>query len=157
MIKPDILVVHPLHLDYPLWRYNMIKYKDYFRSLTIVFSDHNMKKDYSNFIRVQLPFANFVDYKGDKPDWRDGAVNWGLNTMPEDGYVLFLEQDFFWTDGFLNKVLQDQNEFFYFKEGGRIHPAFALVKRSMINKTSRDFSAYPDTFGDHFSMSYHWG
>lgn len=151
MITPDALVVQPLHLDFPLFRYNMVKYKEYFRSLTIVFSNHHMEKNYSNFIRVQLPFANFIEYKGDKPDWRNGAVNAGLDAMPKDGYVLFLEQDFFWTEGFLDKVLEHPSLSLYFTEGERKHPAFALVKRILVDETSRDFSAYPDTYGDHFA------
>lgn len=151
MITPDILCVQPLHLDFPLFRYNMVKYKDYFRSLTIVLSNHYQEKDYSNFIRVHLPFANFIEYKGDKPDWRNGAVNAGLDAMPKDGYVLFLEQDFLFTKGFLDKVLEHPSLSLYFKEGERKHPAFALVKRILVDETSKDFSAYPDTYGDHFS------
>ena len=128
-MTPDILVTHPLHLDYPLWRYNMVKYKDYFRSLTVVLSNHHMEKDYSNFIRVQLPFAKLVEYKGDDKDWRNGTVNAGLDVMPKDGHVLFLEQDFFFTEDFLEKVLKHWSDFIYFNEESRIHPAFAIVKR----------------------------
>lgn len=150
-MKPDVLVVHPLHLIYPLWQYNMVRYKEYFRSLTITFSNHHMERDYSNFIRQQLPFANAVEYKGDKPDWRNGAVNAGLDTMPEDGHVLFMEQDFLFTETFLQKVLKDTYKFIYFTEGERVHPAFALVERKLVNSTNRDFSAYPDTDNkDHF-------
>jgi hypothetical protein len=147
---PDILVTWPTHLDYPLFRYNMIAYQKYFRSLTIVFSNHHMEKDYSNFIRANLSFANFIEYKGDDPDWRNGTVNAGLNIMPKDGHVLFLEQDFFWNDKFLDKILEDYHDVIYFNEGNRIHPAFALIKRELVDKTCRDFSAYPNTFGDHF-------
>lgn len=157
MITPDILVVQPLHLDFPLWRCNMVKYKDYFRSLTIVFSNHYQEKDYSNFIRVQLPFAKFVEYKGDKADWRNGAVNAGLDSMPDNGYVLFMEQDFFWKDEKFLKTVFSINEIFgmppinviTFSEDRRTHPAFAVVKREIVNKTRRDFSAVPPQ-GDHF-------
>lgn len=151
MVKPNIIVTYPIHLDYPLWRYNMVKYQDYFNSLVIVLSNHHMGVDYSNFIRVQLPFANFIEAKGKDPDWRNGTVNEGLDLLPLDGHVLFLEQDFLFTEGFLEKVLSDWHDVIYFTEGKRIHPAFALVKRELIDKTSRDFSAYPDTYGDHFS------
>lgn len=150
MITPDIIVTWPLHLDFPLFRYNMVKYREYFRSLTIVLSNHHMDRDYSNFIRVQLPFANFIDYKGNDKDWRNGTVNAGLDVMPKDGNVLFLEQDFFWTDKFLDNVLKDWSDFIYFNEGNRVHPAFAIIKRELVDKTSRDFSAYPETHGDHF-------
>lgn len=150
-MKPDILVVWPLHLDFPLFRWNMVKYKDCFRSLTIVFSNHYQEKDYSNFIRVNLPFAKFVEYQGDKADWRNGAVNAGLDSIPDNGSILFMEQDFFWNETFLDKVLKDKYKFLYFTEGERIHSAFAIVDRKLIDKTSRDFSAYPDTDNkDHF-------
>ncbi len=150
-MTPDIIVTHPLHLDYPWWRWAMVTYKEYFRSLTVVLSDHHMERDYSNFLRVQLPFANFVEYKGDDPDWRNGTVNAGLNEMPKDGHVLFLEQDFLFTQDFLDKVLQHWSDFIYFNEGTRVHPAFAIVKRELVDKTSRDFGAYPSSYGDHFS------
>lgn len=150
MIFPDILVTWPLHLDFPLFRFKMLRYQEYFRSLTIVLSNHHQEKDYSNFIRVALPTAKFVEYKGSDPDWRNGTVNAGLDVMPKDGHVLFLEQDFFWTDTFLEKVLNDHHDVIYFTEGTRVHPAFSLIKREIVDKTHRDFSAYPDLFGDHF-------
>lgn len=151
-MTPDIIVTWPLHLDFPLFRYNMAMYKSYFRSLTIVFSNHHMEKDYSNFIRVALPFANFVEYKGADPDWRNGTVNAGLDAMPKDGNVLFLEQDFFWDDKFLDRVFNSGvwSDFIYFNEESRIHPAFACVKRELVDKTNRDFGAYPESYGDHF-------
>lgn len=151
MITPDILVTWPLHLDFPLFRFKMMRYKEYFRSLTIVFSNHYQERDYSNFIRANMPSAHFVEYKGDKADWRNGAVNAGLDTMPDNGHVLFMEQDFMWNDRFLDKVLPNKYKFIYFTEGERVHPAFALVDRKLVDKTSRDFSAYPDTDNkDHF-------
>lgn len=151
MIKPDIILVWPLHLDYPLMRYNLDKYRDYFRSITITFSNHHMGIDYSNFIRANLPFANFIEYGGKAKDWRNGAINEALDVMPKDGYVLFLEQDFFWTKRFLDKVLQHPHLVLHFTEGKRIHPAFSLVKRILVDETSRDFSAYPDKDNkDHF-------
>lgn len=159
MITSDILVTWPIHLDFPLFRYNMVKYKDYFRSLTIVLSNHHMERDYSNFIRKELPFAQFVEGQGDDPDWRNGAVNRGLDVMPKDGYVLFMEQDFFWKDEkFLETVFSISETYdvppidgVFFSEGRRHHPAFSLIKRELVDKTSRDFSAYPDTDNkDHF-------
>lgn len=152
MITPDILMVWPLHLDYPLNRYLMEKYKDYFRSITIVFSDHHMDVNYSNFIRDTMPFANFVEFENKDKDWRNGAVNAGLDAIPTDGHVLFLEQDFLFTEDFLKIVLKgNPYPVTYFHEGNRIHPAFALVKRILVDETNRDFSAYPDTYGDHFA------
>lgn len=150
MIMPDVLVVQPLHLDFPVFRWNMERFKKYFRSITIVFSNHHIEnQDLSNFIKDKMPFCTFVYSIGDPIDWRNRAVNEGLDSMPQDGYVLFFEQDFLIKDdSFFDKVLAVDSDFIYFKENERIHPAFALVKRELVDKTSRDFSVFPP--GDHF-------
>lgn len=149
MILPDVIVVHPLHLDYPLWRYNMIRFQKYFRTINVVLSNHHQEDNLSNFVRAQLPFAKFVEASGKAYDWRDGAINECLDVLPPYGYILFLEQDFFIKDGsFFEKVFRENNEFIYYMEGERTHPAFALVSRRKIEKTSRDFKPQPG--GDHF-------
>lgn len=148
MIKPTALITWPLHLDFPVCRWNLERFKDKFDGIYIALSDHHVEnQDLSNFFRSKMPFANFIEPKRTRDDWRDDAVNNLLDVVKSE-YVLFLEQDFLMADGFLDKVLAEPHDFAFYQEDKRIHPAFALVKRSLIDKTSRDFSAQPP--GDHF-------
>ena len=150
MIKPACLIVQPKHLDFPIFRYNMHRFKKYFSSIWIALSDHYVpNQDLGNFCRAQLPFANFIEFERTRPDWRDDAVNNLLDKTKDEKYILFFEQDFLIKDdSFFEKVFKDDVDFAYYKEDQRIHPAFALVKRELIEKTSKNFSAWPP--GDHF-------
>jgi hypothetical protein len=109
-----------------------------------------MEGDYSNFIRADLPFATFIDATIDEGgDWRDCAVNQLLDIMEPTEHVLFLEQDFLIKDkSFFRRLFKEDHDFLYYLERERIHPAFAVVRRDLIEKTRRDFSATPDK--DHF-------
>ena len=152
-MKPIVCLVWPKHCDYPVFRYNMKRFKDYFQDIFIGFTYHYQEEDYSNFIRADLD-AKFIDIKhGQDQDWRDEGINQLLDLMPPTEHVLFIEQDFLIKDGtFFDKLFKEDHDFIYYMEGSRIHPAFALVKRDLIERTSRDFSAvHPkDHFGKFF-------
>lgn len=151
-MKPILLVVWPWHIDYPLFRYNIERFRHYFASVWIAFSNHHQQIDYRNFIRSQMPYAYFVDYSGTYRDWRNGAINETLDKIKTDEPILFMEQDFLIKDkAFFDKVFSHDEDFLYFTEGDRVHPAFSLVSRKYIESTSKDFSAYPDSDNkDHF-------
>lgn len=147
-MKPILLVVWPLHLDFPMFRYNLARFGKYFASVWIALSNHYQEVDYSNFIRAVLPQAYFVEVKHTNSDWRDDAINETLDLIKTNEPICFIEQDFFMREGFFDKVFKDDHDFIYFTEGDRIHPAFAVVKRELIEKTHRNFSAQPEK--DHF-------
>ena len=148
-IKPALLVTWPLHEDYPVFRWNLERFKDYFSSIWVAFSNHHRELNISNFVRQKLPFVNFIDVERKRDDWRDDAVNAMLDKTQNEKYILFIEQDFLIKDkDFFDKVFKDDLDFIYYKEGERIHPAFAVVKRELIDKTSKNFAANPP--GDHF-------
>ncbi|PWU04804.1 MAG: hypothetical protein C5B43_04160 [Verrucomicrobia bacterium] len=150
MIKPSCLLVWPLHLDFPVCRWNLERFQDYFNGIYIGFSQHHIEnQDLSNFIRSKLPFAHFVEIIRTRDDWRDDAVNCLLDVMPKDGYVCFLEQDFLIKDKtFFEKVFRKEHPFMFYQEDQRIHPAFSVVRRDLVDKTSRNFAVCPP--GDHF-------
>lgn len=150
MIKPILLTVWPIHIDYPLFRYNLNRFKDYFSGIWIALSNHYQEVDYSNFIRASIPFAHFVEVKHTELDWRNDAINETLNKIKTNEPICFIEQDFFIKDEFFfEQIFKDEYNFIYFMEGKRVHPAFALVKRKILEMTSKDFSADPPK-GDHF-------
>ena len=149
MTKPACLIVWPRHIDYPVARYNLARFKDNFSSIWIAFSEHHREIDLSNFIRAELPFANFVDVVRTREDWRDDAVNNLLDKTENEEYILFLEQDFLIKDQtFFDKVFAEPHDFIYYKEEDRIHPAFSCVKRELVDKTSKCFAV--SLPGDHF-------
>jgi len=149
VIKPACLITWPLHLDYPVCRYNLERFKDYFSSIWIAFSNHHQEIDLSNFIRAQLPFANFVEVERTRDDWRDDSVNTLVDKTQNERYLLFLEQDFLIKDHtFFDKVFKEDLDFICYKEEGRTHPSFALVKRELVDKTSKCFAV--SLPGDHF-------
>lgn len=151
MIKPAVILTWDISTDCPVARWNLTRFKDYFNSIYIAFSDHHAGHDLSNFIRNKLPFCKFIEPKRKRDDWRDDAVNNAIDEVPDSvTHVLFLEQDFLIKDHtFFDRVLNDDKlNFLCYIEGKRIHPAFAVVKKELIDKTNRDFSATPP--GDHF-------
>lgn len=154
MIKPACLIVWPINVDYPICRYNLLRFKDYFSSIWIALSNHHQEINLGNFVRANLPFCNFVEVVRTREDWRDDAVNNLLDKTENEKYIFFLEQDFLIKDGtFFEKVFKDDHDFIYFMEGSRIHPAFACIKRELIDKTSKNFSVFPP--GDHFYKFFH--
>lgn len=149
-MKPAVLLCWPKHNCYPVCEWNLERFKDYFDGIYIAFSEHHVKdRNLSNHIRARLPFATFTEVERTRQDWRDDAVNQLLELTKDKEYILFLEQDFLVKDKtFFDKIFSTNADFIYYKEGERIHPAFAVVKRDLIDKTSKFFGVYPP--GDHF-------
>ena len=150
-MKPNLLMVWPLSCDYPLFRYNLKRFREYFQDIYIGFTNHHTDENYSSFVKQDLDFAHCIDIEFTSGgDWRDDAVNQLLDIMNPCTHVLFMEQDFLIKDKtFFERLFAQDHDFLYYNEGKhRIHPAFALVKRDIIEKTHRNFGAVPPT--DHF-------
>lgn len=154
----DLIVVWPNNCDYPMWRSLMRFYRVQFRKVIIVFMKTNQEPDYRQFIRDNLAgFAiTFIDSPEVAPDqdWRNVAVNAGLE-VSDAPWVWFTEQDFFVInhDRFWPKI-RDARQYnkaigYIEKNSGRIHPCCLFVKRSLINRTTKNFGVTSD--GDHFA------
>ena len=152
MIKPDLLLVIPRDVDFPLFRFNLQRFKTYFNKIFIAINDNGTTANYTTFLTNALPFVHFKSTPrgGGSADWRDVAVN-ALLEKSHSEHVLFLEPDFLIRDERFFEVLFNQSEydFVYYDEGQRQHPACALVSRYLIEKTSKNFAANPP-MGDHF-------
>lgn len=150
MKQVALLVTWPNHCDFPLFRHNLIRFRHLFVDIFICFSDGNIKENYQSFVTHKLPFCTFVKPAGKKTDWRDDAVNTMLTLDTKADYYLFTEPDFLIKSiKDFEMILNQPEEFIYYDEGGRIHPAFALVKKGLVERTSHDFAAHPPE-GDHF-------
>ena len=154
MQKPDLIIVWPKSIDYPLFRYNLARFRHYFEQVYIAISDNGVTEDYTNFLTNNITNVHFkaIPRVAAGQDWRNVAVNTMLEKATSD-HVLFLEQDFLIRDERFFEVLLNQHEydFIYYDEDGRIHPGCALVPRYLIDKTSKDFSARPPAY-DHFGL-----
>lgn len=166
-----MIVTNPYSIDYPLWRKFVKDNRDLFDQIIIGYYQDYRKFNFRDFIMESMPDATHVDC-GIVPggeDWRNWCVNPALKKSKSD-WVLFLETDFiadrsFYEDLFSKIENYDvagysdkerttswQGELGDWSATVRLHPAFILVRRSLIEKTSKDFGAHPDINRDHFGV-----
>ena len=153
----DLIVTWPKNMDYPLWREMVRKYRTEFNNVIIVWMEPNKGEDYTDFIKEAMfkDFVLFVESPRILPgeDWRNVAVNAGLEQSLHAPWIWFTEQDFFPGTHFF-KLIDDQSVFdydiYYTNDRGRMHPCNILIKRELLNQTSKDFSAAPEKGYDHF-------
>jgi|SRR5581483_10105246 len=131
MIQIDTLTLDPQSIDFPIFKKQLSTYAKYFNK------------------NIIIPTG------GMGGEWRNIATNIGLNQSVSE-WILFLEQDFFWKQRFMDTVLQAMKAYdvIGFWEANRLHPAFLLIKREWIAKTTKDFDPVPDKL-DHFG-SFSW-
>jgi hypothetical protein len=150
-IQPDVILTWPRHCDYPMWRAQLQCYRHRLGRIIVVFSEHHVGPDLRPWVRKQLEWADveFLEVSRVGQDWRDVAVNDGLDAADAD-WVLFMEQDFFVTDHEFWDLVYDYASGGFavgWRADGRWHPSFLLVKRSVVDLTSRYFGPAPV---DHF-------
>lgn len=159
MIKPDVLLSQPRHIDYPLFRYRLPQWSKYFNQVLIALTQDTMPPDITQFL-VGCPEYKNVKWvrppKSDgKNDWRNLAVRDMIINFSKSPYILFLEQDFLVKDeSFWERVFKsvEYYDLIYYQDGDRVHPAFALTEKELVMKTRLDFAAHPpyDHFGEFF-------
>lgn len=149
----SVCVTWPTSFDYPIFRKHLPELRDYVDEVVVCFTVHgeyplfNWVKDSVNS-DVVWTSSLVTQYGG---DWRNEATHRLIKESKHD-WLLFLEQDFFIKDfsTFFKKIstAMATHDVVSFLEGDRFHPAFFLVRREKLLKTSCDFSA---TNGfDHF-------
>lgn len=155
MICPTLVLTLPAHVDFPLFRYRLEQWQHYFQDVFIAFANTNQPEVYVDWFKEHYPkVVTFVPVHLEGTDWRDNAVSSILDVAQwnkQTTHYLFIEPDILIKDdSFWGTVLKHDQNFIYYMEGDRIHPAFALVKKELVQKTSQDFAAYPDVGLDHF-------
>lgn len=171
MVKPDVICTNPYSIEVPYWRYVMERSRHRFGEIFSVHYQDYRKYNFFSFMKTNMPWAKVID-GGVVPsgrDWRDYCVNMALDESKSD-WVLFIEQDFIAEDSFYEDIFEKAEDFDvvgftelekstslqgdtgYWQHGVRLHPAFILVKRKLVDKTSKDFSAYPKKDRDHFGV-----
>lgn len=165
MIRPDLLITWHESADYPVFRATLAKHRDSFGKIIIYLSKHFREPVYSKFFKESLAdlgnivFLDPIEYKYGEEDWRNVSTRYMLK-FSDSEWVCSVEQDFFakdWTN-LLTKTEEamrksdmvgwvNQTRFPY------IHPSYWFIRRSLLEKTSKDFSPHPEINGaDHFAM-----
>lgn len=152
-MKTDLVIVWPDNLDFPLWRKWLFKNENLFENIIIYFNPQNRDWNLLPFLASDrvFPYKSILLKGETKPgDWRNNAVNECLKYVKSE-WVWFTEQDFFVDKGFFHTIYRgmEKADAIGFKENNRFHPACLFVKKSLIDKTTKDFSAKPPQY-DHF-------
>lgn len=151
----DVILTWPKNCDYPLWRQFMRDNRNRFNNVYIMFHQTNALHDFRPFVFNAMAKDNicFRDFQYTASnDWRNAAINQALEYSQSE-WVWFTEQDFiidepdkFWEE--VEKA-SNNNDFIGVDVSGRWHPCCMFVKRSIVNKTKKNFAVIPER-EDHF-------
>ena len=165
MIKPDLLVVQPIHLDFPGFRYQVSKFRHYFNKVIIAWSQHNLEIDVCDWVenvskKDDITFVSWQEVQAHSaPDWGQRVISTSMNYI-KSSYVLISQQDFIINnDSFFDLVLNTEadlvthlgykNPSTTYLEG-RCEPDFILMTMDLWNRTSKNVQADPP-------LHDHWG
>lgn len=148
--KPDVIITWPSGCDYPLCRWQLQQFREYFNKVIIATYTYG-KPDFREFLKNVMKKTEFVDAGKDSDTWRERCVATALEKSTSD-WVLFTEQDFFWKgDHFLEAVMKAKEKYnvIGITQGTRLHPCFLLVKKDLLEQTRKEFGVQGDG-KDHF-------
>lgn len=146
----DIICCNPRDCLYPWFMRKMNNERHRFGKIIVIMTQQATEYNFTNYIKDNIKDVTIIEeYVDDGKDWRNAAITEALKISDGDR-ILFLEQDFLFDQDFLDRTLSIDANTIGFYQGDRLHPAFLLVKRFILEKTRKDFSVDPDK-GDHFS------
>jgi hypothetical protein len=161
MRKMDVVSQVCIFNDYPVWRKLMQDNRDKFDKIIMYPSRHHGVIDMEQFLREKFPetWVDPVPIEYGVEDWRQAETIPLLSHVTQD-WVLFMEQDFFvdnwyslWKQVDLAMDRNDAIGWWNATQFPYLHPCFLLIKRELLEKTQKDFSAHPEIPGcDHFAM-----
>lgn len=159
-MKPDVITQYCVYNDYPIFRHHLQKYRDQMNKIILYPSRHHGFRDFEAFSKEQIKetWVDPVPINYGVEDWRQAETIPCLQHLESD-WVWFREQDFFvdnW-DKFYEDAerLMTECDMFGWQQNDNapyIHPCCLFIKRELLNKTSKDFSAHPEIHeSDHFA------
>ena len=161
MKYPDLLLTQIKHTDYPIWRMTLKKYRGFFGKIIVYFNENNRFPYLDHFIHDAMAdlgnivFLDQAEMDWGKQDWRDISTNEMLKYSDSE-WVCSVEQDWFakdWDKLFdaVEKASETHGLIGWENQAGQyIHPSFFFIKREMLEKTRKDFSAKEGV--DHFGL-----
>ena len=162
-MKKSLIVSHITACDYPLWRQWIRTWGINYFDEIIIYMDVQMRYPfYWAFVEqdlAQFPEIKFIDPVPVEKDWRATSTTELLKHATGD-WIFSIEQDWVcrnWGEHFgaMTESLNNSDFFGWWNPTNNpyIHPAFWAIKRELLEKTSKDFSAHPEINGsDHFAM-----
>lgn len=156
MIRPDLIISWPEHLDYPLWREFIHNNRDRFNKVIVILTQMNTGKDYRPWLQEQFNKDGIISITNDQvfadQDWRNIAVNRGLS-LSDAEWVFFTEPDFFPLPGFWSVA---ESFMYHYRAAGvkqdtRLHPCSLFLKRSLLDELDKNFGVTRDQL-DHFGL-----
>lgn len=158
-IDCDIITVAPRHVDYPAYRKRLKELAPHFNKIHYLFNYHSAipyAVNYSEMIRQDIPFCNFIDVDMVNTN---ASAHWYHATLTEafkhctSKYILILEPDFIFNVSEVIAAMStfDRDVLTYSvrptpsdcegnKSFFRISPSFFMVRRSLASQTAQDFS-----------------
>lgn len=144
-MKPDVICVWPIAFDYPLFREQIVKNRKLFNKVIIVFTHNSLVRDYRKFLKSTHPDWTFCDteHLKQKPNWYTNAIHEGVKAS-RNKWILFLEQDFIYSDTFMPKFLKDiaLYNFGGLQDAKRLHFGCMAIKRKLLSKTHGYFESF---------------
>lgn len=151
------------YVDFPLWRAWIKKYRGKFNEVicypskqhgTLDLEEYWKQNFKENFVRDHV-----IDWTTPGIDWRQVECDPCVKRSKAE-WIWFQEADFFckdWDKLFkdIEKAMETSDMIGLWNETHfpYVHPSCLLIKREMLDKTSKDFSAHPEINGaDHFAM-----
>jgi hypothetical protein len=162
-MKKSLIISWITAADYPLFRLWLKKWGvNFFDEIIIYFDVQFRYPFYWAFIEqdlAQFPEIKFIDPVPVEKDWRATATTELIKYATGD-WICSIEQDWFTTNwGKLladtqNAINSSDDMFGWLNPTNTpyIHPSYWFIKREVLEKTSKDFSAHPEINGsDHFA------
>jgi hypothetical protein len=154
MIHPDLVLTAIKHCDYPIFRATLKKYRDFFGKIIVFFNENNRWPYFDHFIHSEMAdlgnivFIDQVEIDWGTQDWRNVSTNEMLKYSSSE-WVCSVEQDWFSQDwdellSITSKAMETHDLVGWDAQVGDsfyIHPAYWFIKRSILEKTNKDFSA----------------
>lgn len=157
----DIVTQYCIFNDYPLFRGEIAKHRDKFKKVILYPSRHHGVTDLEAFSREMFPetWVDPVKIDFGKEDWRQAETIPSLKYSDAE-WIWFREQDFFvdnWEEFYrkIEEAMEDADAIGMWNPTHfpYLHPCCLFIKRSVLEKTGKDFRAHPDIPGcDHFAM-----
>jgi len=157
-VKPDLVVVQPVHFDAPGFRQQVRRYRDYFNKVILVWSQHHLKVDISTWMEdiMQEDEITFIPWQVTQshlsPDWGQRAIHTGLMQVTSS-HVLISQQDFLVHNDKLFDIIFEKdfslishygyNGANYLNVNPRFEPDFIYMAMDKLRQTSMDCSADP--------------
>ena len=161
-MNADVLTQYCVYADYPIFRWNIKRFRDKFQKVILYPSRHHGVLDLEAFAKRQIKetWVEPVSIDYGVEDWRQ-AETIPMLKHAEAEWLLFMEQDFFvddWQrlyDDVGRAIARGADAIGWWNQTAfpYLHPCFFLLKRELFERTRNDFRAHPEIPGaDHFAM-----